>query len=398
MTGVYRLRMSALTILGDKVGLMVRWTWLVACGALFMGCGNSTSGPESGSGPWTEWEGTTQGTTFRFVWDGTGMEEVREAALDSILRAVDDAVNLWNPNSDLVRLNQWDAAKGEFVFMDSTQILTLLWLRSEEIWTATGGAFDPTVGPLVELWGFGIARADSVTPEEVAIAMQSVGFSSENCALSEIEDAQGNALTSIAKRKLRMSFDFNAIAQGYTVDLIADFLKSKGAKNGMIEIGGEVRCWGTNKKNEPWHIAIDAPVAETGTGRVFDAIALVDDAAICTSGSYRKFREVDGKRISHAIDPSTGYPVVHNLISATIRAHTAATADALATACLVMGPDRGRAFIEAYRDAHLEEKIDAYFLMAEPQGGWSSWMTPGWTGNLIPVDQNASAAPSSTPE
>ena len=387
MIGASPLKTSVLTISVVKRNQLSLWGLLGVLGAGLLGCGTTDSGPSVNADAWVVQEGSTQGTTFRFVWDGSGMDAVSESQLDSILTAVDASVNLWNPQSDLVRINAWPADSGSFEFVDSTQILTLLWLRSEEIWAATDGAFDPTVQPLVELWGFGFSRADSVTAEEVEQTLQSVGFSSDNLTLTEREGEDGKAVVAIAKRKPGIALDFNAIAQGYTVDLVADFLQSRGAKNGMVEIGGEVRCWGKNAKGESWHIASDAPLAETGTGRVFDAITLVDDAAICTSGSYRKFREVAGKRLSHAIDPLTGYPVEHNLISATLRAHTAATADALATACLVMGPEIAKVFIEQYKSEHPEEKIDAYFLMAEPDGSWSAWMTKGWEGNLIPVEK-----------
>jgi thiamine biosynthesis lipoprotein len=392
MIGEYRQRTSVSTILGAKGAQAALWSMFLGLGWMGQGCGPSGPDTSTSPDPWVVQEGSTQGTTFRFVWDGTGVGEVRSSDLDSVLGAVDAAVNLWNPQSELVRLNAWSSDSGDYVFVDSTQVLTLLWLRSEEIWSATGGAFDPTVRPLVELWGFGLSRADSVSPEEVLEALQTVGFSSENVAFTEREDEGGHSVAAITKRNPGISLDFNAIAQGYTVDLVADFLQSRGAKNGMVEIGGEVRCWGKNAKGESWHIAIDAPLAETGTGRVFDAIVLVDNAAICTSGSYRKFRNVGGRRLSHAIDPATGYPVEHNLVSATVRAHTAATADALATACLVMGPERAKTFIAEYKSQHPEERVDAYFLMAQPDGSWDAWMTTGWEGNLIPVEKKTDGA------
>lgn len=363
--------------------------------ALFFlaGCGETSESPDGSdtSGDWMTLEGQTQGTTFRFVWNSAGAQPVKPEQLDSILTEVDEAVNLWNPQSDLVRINAWPLDSGAFTWRDSSQILTLLWMRSEEIWAASDGAFDPTVGPLVELWGFGLSKSAQVTPLGLQAARAAVGFTRDVVRLEEIEGPDGEILSEVNKEVPGVLLDFNAIAQGYTVDLVADFLRENGVKHGMVEIGGEVRCWGKNDRAEEWHIAVDAPIAETGTDRIFDAIALVQDAAICTSGSYRKFRELDGRRFSHAIDPRTGNPVDHGLLSVTIRAHTAATADALATACLVMGPDEGRMFIEGYRQEHPEERIDAYFLIDNEAGGWTSWMTEGWKGNLIPTESKQPA-------
>lgn len=393
MIGVCLRRMSASTTsVVDRVWA-VAWSGSLLAGMLLMGCGGAPESSETSATAkdWMTLEGETQGTTFRFVWNAAGAREVRQEQLDSILTEVDDAVNLWNPQSDLVRINAWPLDSGAFTWRDSSQILTLLWLRSEEIWSASDGAFDPTVGPLVELWGFGLSKSAAVTPERLQAARSAVGFVRDVVSLDEIEGPDGVILSEVKKEVPGVLMDFNAIAQGYTVDLVADFLRERGVQHGMVEIGGEVRCWGKNDRSEDWHIAIDAPIAETGTDRVFDAIALVQDAAICTSGSYRKFREVGGKRLSHAIDPRTGNPVDHGLLSATIRAHTAATADALATACLVMGPEEGRAFIEGYRQEHPEERIDAYFLIDNGEGGWTSWMTEGWKGNLIPTDSKQPA-------
>jgi thiamine biosynthesis lipoprotein len=200
-----------------------------------------------------------------------------------------------------------------------------------------------------------------------------------------VERDHAIAATHVRKRYAGAKVDFNSIAQGFTVDLVMEWLLDAGIQDAMVEIGGEVRCAGVNDRGEPWHIAIDQPLFTDAGNRQLEALVAVSDMAICTSGSYRKFYEEDGVRRSHTINPETGYPVQHALLSATIRARTAAVADALATACMVMGPEKGKAFVEGYQIRHPEEQLEAVFLIGEPNGGWTSWQSGGWGTTFIPL-------------
>jgi thiamine biosynthesis lipoprotein len=162
-----------------------------------------------------------------------------------------------------------------------------------------------------------------------------------------------------------------------------------GIENAMVELGGEVRCIGLNLKGLPWRIAVDKPIINDGTGgRPLQAILEVQNAAVCTSGNYRKFKEIDGVRVSHTIDPRTGYPAYHALLSVTIQAGSAAVADAYATACMVLGPKEGRAFIDRMRREKSGDSIEALFIIdaganATLDAPFEFWATEGWKEAII---------------
>jgi thiamine biosynthesis lipoprotein len=170
-----------------------------------------------------------------------------------------------------------------------------------------------------------------------------------------------------------------------TVDLLAELLQSRGASDFTVEVGGEVRCGGKRSDGNPWRIAIDRPIeSEDGLDqRELQAIVGITDAAICTSGNYRKFYEEDGVKRSHTISPFNGYPVQHGLLSATVHAVNASTADALATACMVWGPEEGQRFIETYREANPFERVEAYFISDRGTGEWVTWESAGWDDLVI---------------
>jgi len=224
---------------------------------------------------------------------------------------------------------------------------------------------------------------------QVDSIMNFVGFRTDNIDLDEQETSENYLETHVIKGDGRTQLDFNAIAQGYTVDILIDLLMESGIDNAMVEMGGEVRCIGINLKGLPWRIAVDKPVINDGAGgRPLQAILEVQNASVCTSGNYRKFKEIDGVRVSHTIDPRTGYPAYHSLLSVTIQAGSAAIADAYATACMVLGPIDGRDFIERMRKDNSGTPIEALFIM--DAGGNSTleepfefWTTDGWKEAII---------------
>jgi thiamine biosynthesis lipoprotein len=172
----------------------------------------------------------------------------------------------------------------------------------------------------------------------------------------------------------RVQFDPNGIAQGYTVDVIAFLLEAKGIADYMVEVGGELRTRGTNDKGEVWTIQIDKPVE--GDAHVRQTVLSLRDRSLATSGNYRKFIAVEGRRFGHTIDPRSGRPAMNALLSATIIASDCATADALATAMLVLGPEEAQAWLLR------EGSVDAYLISDDGQGGFEVWTTPGWPGAL----------------
>ncbi len=371
-------------------GFAVRWTKVARWSAAFVvfgwwGCGGG-SVPEAVVSMY-EHHGETQGTTYLVKY--LAEEPMPQAGIDSILAEVDQAANLWLPESTISRLNAWAREDSVFAFHDSSFVFSSLWLMSEEINRITEGAFDPTVLPLVELWGFGLSERGQVTAAQVDSAMQYVGMQRGVMDLNHVEKDYQITATHVRKKYAEAQLDFNSIAQGFTVDLVMEWLREGGVENAMVEIGGEVRCAGVNDRGEPWHIAIDQPIMSGADDRQLEAIIALSDLAICTSGSYRKFYEDNGVVRSHTIDPATGYPVQHGLLSATVRARSAAKADALATACMVMGPEAGEAFITAHQQVHPDEQLEAVFLIATEGGNWRTWMTEGWGETLIPLRESS---------
>ena len=318
--------------------------------------------------PLTTFQGEAQGTTYsvRYINDSI----VYKTAVDSILDAFDKDLSGWREGSLINRLNDFQRTDTVFAFVDSTKYFSVIFDVSREIWQKTDGAFDPTVFPLVELWGFGHKAPEEVSPEKVEEMLNLVSMEPANIDMIEMfRDGYFYEETQIRKGQGQVKLDFNAIAQGYSIDLLGDYLQEQGVNDFMIELGGEVLCKGINQDGRAWRLAIDKPV-DLSEQRQFQALLDVENKAVATSGSYRKFREIDGKKYSHAIDPRTGYPVTHNLLSATVLAKTCGEADAYATAFLVMGADRAMEWIDANPEAGLE----AYFIMDE-EGSFKTIMS-----------------------
>ena len=327
--------------------------------------------------------GETQGTTYMVKYHGA--DSIPQAAIDSVLEAVDVEFNLWRPASRINAINAFDRSDSLFQFVDGNGLWSSIWAQTLDLHAASQGAFDPTVQPLVELWGFGLSKRSEVTDEDVQALMPHVGLSFERIDLNEVAEAKQYRFTTVRKRDPQTRIDFNGIAQGMTVDLLAELLQSRGASDFMVEVGGEVRCGGKRSDGNPWRIAIDRPIeSEDGLDqRELQAIVGITDAAICTSGNYRKFYEEDGVKRSHTISPFNGYPVQHGLLSATVHAVNASTADALATACMVWGPEEGQRFIETYREANPFERVEAYFISDGGTGEWETWQSAGWDDLVI---------------
>ena len=358
--------------------------------ALLSACGSSEGGdlhpadnPSDGSKEHLH-AGDTQGTTYLVKYHGE--EELEQSVIDSVLEVVDVEFNLWRSESRINQINSFEGGDQLFTFVDTSRLWSVIWSRSIDLFEASQGAFDPTVHPLVELWGFGLSKRGDVDDADVQRILPHVGLTLDRIDLEENEIDRMYESTYVRKGNPNTSIDFNGIAQGLTVDLLADALWSNGIHNFMVEVGGEVKCHGLRSDGQPWRIAIDLPVDQLDglDERQLQSIVAVKDAAICTSGNYRKFYEEDGIKRSHTISPFTGYPVQHSLLSATIHAVDAATADALATACMVWGPAEGQQFIEAYRTENEFERIEALFIYATEAEEMETWQTAGWDASLTP--------------
>ncbi len=239
--------------------------------------------------------------------------------------------------------------------------------KAVEISGKTDGAFDISVAPLVNAWGFGFSKKDSVSPEIIDSLLQFVG-------MEKIKIAKGR----IVKSNPGIMLDASAIAKGYGVDIVADYLGSLGVKNYLVEIGGELRVRGHNTRDVPWRVGIDKPIDDPKVlHRELQEIIEITDGALASSGNYRNFYVRDGKKYAHTIDPKTGYPVQHELLSVSVIAPDCMTADAYATAFMVLGLKRAKEIVEK------TPGLEAYFIYrGEDSDTLSVFYTAGF-GKLI---------------
>jgi len=290
--------------------------------------------------------GTAQGTTYHITYFAPD-SPITKYQIDSILNKIDTSLSIYNPASLITRFNNTDSG----ITMDS-HFNTVL-QKSIYTWQQTGGISDITVAPLVQAWGFGPTKITNL-PDSAAIR------SLLPCIGSQLLYTNGNHLY---KRKSCVHLDVNGIAQGYSVDVLADFIEAKGIRNYLVEVGGEIRVKGRKQPgNEKMKIGIEAPGDDVFQLSMIQKIIVTDSGAITTSGSYRKFYESEGKRISHIIDPRTGYPSQNELISVTVYARDAITADAFDNALMVMGLKKAMEFVEKRND------ISAHFIYRTPAG------------------------------
>ncbi len=283
--------------------------------------------------------GATMGTTYHIslvVEDGEIDSQVLQASIDQRLESINLQMSTYISESEISHFNREPPDQWFYISDDFFKVLQL----SMEISWLSNGAFDPSIGPLVNLWGFGPkqqgAPQDQAPSEQaIAAALSQVDFRALVLDLAE---------NKILKKK-PIVIDLSAFAKGYAVDQVAELLEGEGFSNYMVEIGGELRLSGNSPRGGPWRIAIEEPV--DGAQQLHRAIELTNKA-VATSGDYRNYFEQDGKHYSHTIDPTTGRPVVHRLVSVTVISDTAAEADALATAVLVLGEKAGYKMAQDY--------------------------------------------------
>ncbi len=310
--------------------------------------------------------GLAQGSTYSIKYDKRPRqdnEKVRED-IAGILRDVESSLSVYNDSSVISRINRNENIRTDTLFNE-------VFRRSEEIAAETDGAFDITVMPLVRAWGFGPDRKKTFEKQKLDSLMQLVGF--RKVKLS------GNR---VIKSLPGISLDVNAIAQGFTVDLICRYFDRLNVKNYIVEVGGEVRARG-RKGKEPWRIGIDKPVDNNLTpGDDLEAIIKISGKALATSGNYRKFYVENGVKYSHEIDPKTGYPARNRVLSVSIVADDCASADAFATACMVMGLEKSISFIEN------RPGISGYIVYSDDNGNFVTWISDDLKNDL---EEQASA-------
>ena len=298
--------------------------------------------------------GTAQGTYYSIIYYD-GQQRNLKPEIDSLLDAFDRSVSLWVPQSILSRINNND-----------TSVIADKWFTdnfnySQQVAAATNGAFDCTVEPLVDAWGFGFDNPSEVDSAIVDSMMQFVGYKKVKLVHHRI-----------VKDDPRLKIDFNAIAQGYSDDVVAEYLEEKNIRNYLIDIGGEVTAKGEKPNGTLWKVGIEKPAEHKEDDRVLKAIIGLSNKSVATSGSYRKYYEKNGIRYSHTIDPKTGFPVKHSLLSVSVISDNTALADAYATSFMVMGFEKARDFVEHH------STLEAFFIYSDSTGHNKTYGTRGF--------------------
>ena len=302
-------------------------------------------------------EGMVFGTVYRITYQH---QDDLHNDIKTALQEVDNSLSPYNPNSIITRINHNEDTMLNEHF---THVFNL----AQEVSAQTEGAFDISVAPLENAWGFGFKHSIEIDQATIDSLRQFVGYQK-----MQLENGK------IVKRDPRLMLDCSSIAKGYGVDRVAKTLEKKGVKNYMVDIGGEVVLKGKNSRMKTWRIGINKPVEDSlSINQELQTILEISDIGMATSGNYRKFYYKDGKKYAHTIDPRLGYPVQHNILSATVLAKDCTTADAYATAFMVMGLEKAKAFCEEHPE------LEAYFICSGEGDNFEIYYTPGMKKHIV---------------
>lgn len=304
--------------------------------------------------------GDTQGTTYNITYEYPVKKDLK-TDIEKVLADFDMSLSTYIPQSLISRINRNDpAAESDEKFIEVFNV-------ARDVYEKSNGYFDITVAPVVNAWGFGFAPGVDVDSAFIDSLLQFVGMDKVHLNGRQV-----------IKDDPRIMFDVNAIAQGYSVDVVSKFLDRKEVKNYMVEIGGELKCKGKNPKGEDWKIGVDRPVeGNMVAGSNLQAILAIKTKALATSGNYRKFYEKDGVKYAHSINPKTGYPVLSRLLSATVLADECIVADAFATAFMVMGLEKSIEYLDK------QHELEAYLIYSDEEGNYMVYTTLGMKNHII---------------
>lgn len=301
--------------------------------------------------PFQKDEGMVFGTIYHITYQS---DTNYQKEIEAELQKVDNSLSPFNKASIISRINRNEKVKVDEMFSEVFQL-------AEKISGETDGAFDITVAPMVNAWGFGFKTGNPPTRQTIDSLRAIVGFHTVS-----LQDGY------VIKKNPKTMLDCSAIAKGYGTDVVARFLKKKkGVQNFMVEIGGEIVVNGNNEKLQPWRIGINKPTDDSlNTSQAIQDVVSVSNIAMATSGNYRNFYYKNGKKYAHTIDPKTGYPVQHNILSATVFADDCATADAYATSFMVLGLDGAKKILEKHPE------LCAYLIYSDQKGSNQIWYSP----------------------
>lgn len=296
-------------------------------------------------------EGFIFGTIYHITYHSdTNLKKEIEAEL----KKVDQSLSPFNKTSVISKVNRNENPVVDPMFKE-------VFLLAENISNETHGAFDITVAPLVNEWGFGFKKGVEPTRQVIDSLKHIVGY----------QKVKLTPKNYVQKQDPRIMLDCSAIAKGYGCDVVARLLRNKGVSNFMIEIGGEIVTYGNSEKRVPWRIGVNKPTDDSlNTSQELQTILNVTDIAMATSGNYRNFYYKNGKKYAHTIDPKTGYPVQHNILSATVLAKNCATADAYATSFMVLGLEGAQKILQQHPE------LMAYLIYADKDGKNQTWYSP----------------------
>ncbi len=304
--------------------------------------------------------GETQGTYYHIKYISHYGEDYK-FQIDSILQEIDSSLSIYKKYSLISRLNRGEDLKTDTLF-------NTVFAGAQKVFLESEGRFDCSVSPLVNAWGFYKDKlGDSLFIDSVQFRniLRNIGFQKIQLI--------GDSLV----MPDYMQLDFNAIAQGYTVDLIANYLDRINISNYLIEVGGEIIAKGKNPEGNIWRIGVDKPLVDIDMESRFQFILDLQDKALATSGNYRKFYEKDGVRYSHMINPITGFPVSNRLLSVTVIYDNCILADAYATAFMVMGVSKVKEFVKK------RPEIEVYLIYSGPEGEWKTYISPNMLERII---------------
>jgi thiamine biosynthesis lipoprotein len=295
-------------------------------------------------------EGNAQGTTYHISYEDS-LSRNLQYEIDSLLEAFDLSVSTYRQNSVISRINRNEKVLTDAWFTKCFQV-------AKDVYEATDGAFDPTVFPLVNAWGWGPGKKQSIRQSLIDSLLPLVGFNKMH--------VKGRR---VIKERKESGLDFNAFAQGYSADVVADFLHSRGIRNAVVEIGGETVCRGQSPNGKPFLVAIEKPIDNPQEKNPPMMYVSVENAGVATSGNYRKYFVENGIKYAHHIDPKTGYPAKNNLLSATVISKQCIRSDAYATGLLVMGLEKSIHFLDAH--PHLQ----AMLVYCDENGNYGIYKT-----------------------
>ena len=299
--------------------------------------------------------GFAQGSTYNVQYMSTNATDY-QWEVDSILAEIDSSLSTYQEFSLISKLNQGDTS----IFLDEHFVKVFNAFQS--VADSTQGKFDCTLAPIINAWGFGFSEKLKVDSMLIQSLLEKVGYKKVTL--------KGDSLL---RNPYLLQLDFNALAQGYTVDVIAAFLDSMGLQNYMVEVGGELKAKGKNANGKNWRIGIDKPSSKTDYNNRFQTVVELSNKALATSGNYRRFYIEDGEKYAHTIDPETGYPVKHKLLSVTVVTEDCMLADSYATAFMVMGIQKTKRYLQTHPE------LDVYLIYTNRKGDWETWATPAFS-------------------